>query len=52
MGEYAVHLIDQGISGRAIGIKNNKIMDMPIMDALAVPRQDLSAKIKTFEITK
>ena len=38
MANHAVVLLDQGIGNRAVGIKDNKIIDMDICEALAVPR--------------
>ena len=38
MGYYAVKLLMEGGSQRVIGIKKNKIFDMDITEALALPK--------------
>lgn len=38
MGDKAVELIANGIGGHCVGIKENKIVSYPIMEALAMPR--------------
>lgn len=39
MGSRAVELIDSGSESRAIGVKDNRIIDMKIEDALLVPKR-------------
>lgn len=38
-GAHAVKLLKNGIGNRVVGIKNNKIYDMDIVEALALPRK-------------
>ena len=38
MGNKAVEVLLEGKSARVIGIKNNKIIDMDIKEALAIPK--------------
>ncbi len=38
MANHAVVLLDQGVGNRAVGIRDNKIIDMDIIQALAMPR--------------
>lgn len=39
MGYRAIELLEEGKSSRVVGVKDGKIFDMDIDDALAVPRQ-------------
>ena len=38
MGEKAVELIIEGVSGHCVGIKDNKIFSLAIEDALSIPQ--------------
>ena len=38
MGAYAVNLLKKGIGNRIIGIKNNKIYDIDIIEGLNIKR--------------
>jgi 6-phosphofructokinase 1 len=38
MADHAVGLLSQGIGNRAVGIRQNRIFDMDILEALKVPR--------------
>lgn len=38
MGAYAVNLLKNGIGNRIIGVKNNEIFDMDIIEGIAMPR--------------
>ena len=38
-GAHAVQLLQKGIGNRVVGIKDNKIYDMDIVEALALPRK-------------
>lgn len=38
-GAHAVELLKNGIGNRVVGIKDNKIYDMDIVEALALPRK-------------
>ena len=37
-GAYAINLIKQGIGGRCVGVKNNKLFDMDITEACAMTK--------------
>ena len=39
MGVYAVNLLKQGIGNRIVGLKDNKIFDIDIVEGLAIPRK-------------
>ena len=38
MGYYAVELLEQGVGNRVVGIKDNKIVDYDIQEALAMTK--------------
>lgn len=40
LGGYAVELLTQGMSGRCVGIRNNRLVDYDIMEALEIPRDE------------
>ncbi len=39
MGSRAVELVDSGSNSRAIGVRDNKIFDLKIEEALTVPKR-------------
>lgn len=39
MGVYAVNLLKEGIGNRIVGVKENKIFDIDIVEGLAIPRK-------------
>ena len=38
MGHYAVGLLEQGIGNRVVGMKDNKIVDYDIQEALSMKK--------------
>lgn len=55
MGMYAVELLKEGKSGLAIGILNGKVAATPILEALAIPREnrtELAKKINALNQAK
>ena len=49
LGEKAVELLISGIGGHCVGIKENKIVSMPIEDAMKLPRESNKALYKLFD---
>ena len=39
MGVYAVNLLKEGIGNRIVGLKDNKIFDIDIVEGLSIPRK-------------
>jgi len=49
MGEKAVDLLMQGIGGQCIAIRNNKIVAIPITEALGMPHESRKPLMNLFE---
>lgn len=49
MGNKAVELLIEGKTARVVGIRDNKIIDMDIKEALSLPKE---FDVETYEMAK
>lgn len=49
LGDRAVELLSQGVGGQCVGMIDNKIVNIPIEDALEMPRSSRKSLYKVFD---